>query len=95
MSIYMFVDISHIQGIKDIVLAQFIVDLINWVISFSAVLSVIMIVSAGFQYIFSFGDPKKIGKATSSLIFALIGMVLVFLSPSVIQFVLDNFLSRR
>lgn len=89
----MSVDISHIQGVKDVALAQFIVDLINWVISFSAVLSVIMIISAGFQYIFSFGDSKKIERATSSLIFAIVGMILVFLSPSVIQFILDKFLN--
>ena len=88
----MFVDISNIQGVNDIELAKFIVDLINWLIGLAAVLSVVMIVSSGFQYIFSFGDPKKIGKATSSLIFALVGLVLVFLAPTVIQFVLNNFL---
>lgn len=88
----MYVDISHIQGIKDIEFAQFVVNGINWIIGFSAVLSVIMIISSGFQYILSFGDSKKIGKATTSLIFALLGLILVFIAPSVIQFVLDNFL---
>jgi len=88
----MFVDISNIQGVNDIELAQFVIDLINWFIGLAAVLSVVMIISSGFQYIFSFGDPKKIGKATSSLIFALVGLVLVFLAPTVIQFVLNNFL---
>lgn len=90
----MFVDISHIQGINNVQLIQFIINTINWIIQFSAVLSVIMIISAGFQYIFSFGDEKKLGKATSSLIFAIIGMILVFMAPSVIQFVLDNFLTN-
>jgi len=88
----MFVDISNIQGVNDIELAQFVIDLINWLIGLAAVLSVVMIISSGFQYIFSFGAPKKIGKATSSLIFALVGLVLVFLAPTVIQFVLNNFL---
>jgi len=88
----MFIDISNIQGVNNIELAQFVVDIINWIIGLAAVLSVIMIISSGFQYIFSFGDPKKIGKATSSLIFAIIGLVIVFLAPTIIQFVLDNFL---
>lgn len=89
----MFVDISHIQSVNDVQLVQFIINTINWIIQFSAVLSVIMIISAGFQYIFSFGDEKKLSKATSSLIFAIIGMILVFIAPSVIQYVLDNFLT--
>ena len=63
----MFVDISNIQGINNVELAQFVVDIINWFIGLAAVLSVVMIISSGFQYIFSFGDTKRIGKATSSL----------------------------
>ena len=90
----MFVDISNIQGINNVELAQFVVDIINWLIGFAAVLSVVMIISSGFQYIFSFGDSKRIGRATSSLIFALVGLVLVFLAPTIIQFVLNNFLGN-
>ena len=90
----MFIDISNIQGVNDVELAQFVVDIINWLIGFAAVLSVVMIISSGFQYIFSFGDTKRIGKATSSLIFALVGLVLVFLAPTIIQFVLNNFLGN-
>ena len=90
----MFVDISNIQGVNDVELAQLVVDIINWLIGFAAVLSVVMIISSGFQYIFSFGDSKRIGRATSSLIFALVGLVLVFLAPTIIQFVLNNFLGN-
>ncbi|HBB64693.1 hypothetical protein A3K02_00690 [candidate division WS6 bacterium RIFOXYD1_FULL_33_8] len=90
----MFVDISNITGVPNTDFAQFIVDIINWAIGFAAVLSVVMIISSGFQYILSFGDEKKISRATSSLIFAIIGMVLVFLAPTVIQFILDNFLGK-
>lgn len=88
----MFVNISNIQGVDNIELAQFVVDAINWFIGLAAVLSVVMIISSGFQYIFSFGDEKKIAKATSSLIFAIVGLVLVFLAPMIIQYVLNNFL---
>lgn len=75
-------------------LPDFILQTINWVISFSAFLTVIMVVAAGFQYIVSMGDEKKIANANKSLIYALVGMILVFLSPSIIQFVLDNFLGK-
>jgi len=53
-----------------------------------------MIIVSGFQYVISFGDEKKISKATSSLVFAIVGMVLVFIAPLIIQFILDNFLVK-
>lgn len=73
-------------------LPTFIISLINWLIGFAAVLAVVMIIVSGFQFITAFGDEKKIQKATSSLIFAIVGMVLVFIAPLVIQFIIDNFL---
>lgn len=86
--------ISGITTVSSTNLPDFVIQLINWAISASALLAVIMIVAAGFQYILSMGDEKKIENANRSLIFALLGMVLVFISPSIIQFVLDNFLGR-
>jgi len=88
----MLVALSNIEGVSNITLLELVVNILNWVIAFSAVLSVVMIISAGFQYITSIGDEEKIGKATSTLIFAILGMVLVFIAPLVIQYVVDNFL---
>jgi len=90
----MFVSTANIIGVVDSDLSEFIMNLINWFISFAAVLSVIMIIVSGFQYVISFGDEKKISKATSSLVFAIVGMVLVFIAPLIIQFILDNFLVK-
>jgi len=87
------INISNIEGVANASLYELIVNLLNWFISFSAVLSVIMIISAGFQYIMSVGDEEKIRKATLTLVFAILGMVLVFLAPLVIQYVIDNFLN--
>ncbi len=90
----MFIDTSNIIGGDIPDLSVFIINVINWLIGFAAVLSVVMIIVSGFQYIVSFGDQKKIGKATSSLIFSIIGLILVFISPLVIQFVINNFLGK-
>lgn len=88
----MFLDTNTLMSVSSSDLPTFIISLINWMIGFAAVLSVVMIIVSGFQYITAFGDDKKIQKATSSLIFAIVGMVLVFIAPLVIQFILDNFL---
>jgi len=86
-------DITRIETVSSSDLAAFIIEMLNWAINFAAVLAVIMIIVAGFQYITSMGDEKKISNANRSLIFSLVGMILVFIAPSVIQFVIDNFLN--
>ncbi len=86
------IDLNNIITVSHVDFAGFLVEILNWAINFSAILAVIMIVAAGFQYIISMGDEKKIAAANKSLIFSLIGMILVFLAPSVIQFIIDNFL---
>ncbi len=86
------INITKIETVTHTDLAGFVVELLNWAINFAALFAVIMIVVAGFQYIVSMGDEKKIAAANRSLIFSLLGMILVFLAPSIIQFILDNFL---
>lgn len=88
----MFLDINNLMSVSSSDLPTFIISLINWLIGFAAVLAVVMIIVSGFQFITAFGDEKKIQKATSSLVFAIVGMVLVFIAPLVIQFIIDNFL---
>jgi len=90
----MFIDTSNIIGTTGMDFPELIINIINWLIGFAAVLSVVMIIVSGFQFVISFGDEKKISKATSSLIFAIVGMILVFIAPLIIQFVLDNFLLK-
>ena len=73
-------------------LQDFIANLFNVAMSFSLVIVVIALIIAGFKYMFSKGDGDKVKEATRSLIFALIGLVIVFLSPTIVKFVIDKFL---
>ena len=86
--------LGGITTVSSTTLPEFVIQLINWAIGGSALLAVIMVIASGFQYIVSMGDEKKIANANRSLMFSLIGMILVFISPSIIQFILDNFLSN-
>lgn len=88
----MFIDISIFNRTGYTDLSVFVLDIINWGIALSALIAVIMVVVAGFKFIFSMGDEKKIQSASQTLIFAIIGLVLVFIAPMVIRFVLTNFL---
>lgn len=60
---------------------------------FSAVIgitAVVMIMVAGFKYITAGGDSGNITSAKHTLIYALIGLVVVALAQFLVQFVLDK-----
>ena len=54
------------------------------------VVAVIMIILAGFKYITSSGDSGKITSAKNTLIYALIGLVIVALAQTIVKFTLSK-----
>lgn len=54
----------------------------------AGIITVIMVITAGFLYITSGGDAGKVGKAKTSLIYSLIGLAVIALSQFLVHFVL-------
>ncbi len=52
--------------------------------------SVIMIIYGGFRYIISGGESGRVGAAKNSLIYAIVGLVIVALAQLIIHFVLNQ-----
>jgi hypothetical protein len=73
-------------------LMPMIFRLINWAIGIAAVLSVIVLIGSGYLYITAAGDEGKVEKATKTLTFAIIGLVICFISVILVQFVLKQIL---
>ena len=71
-------------------LMVFINSVIGFAVSISGLISVVFIIISGFKFMFSGGDEDKIKDAQKSLIFSILGLVLVFLSPTIIEFVLTK-----
>lgn len=61
---------------------------VNLISIVAGVIAVIMIIVAGFNYITSSGDPTKISHAKDSLIYAMIGLVIVALAQFIVQYAL-------
>lgn len=60
---------------------------------FSAVVgivAVIMILVSGFKYITAAGDAAKVTSAKSTLVYALVGLVIVALAQAIVKFVLSK-----
>ena len=68
-------------------------DAKNLVTLFSVIVgavSVIMIIYGGFRYITSGGDSGRVGNAKNTLIYAIIGLIIVALAQLIVHFVLNQ-----
>ncbi|HVA11278.1 MAG TPA: pilin [Candidatus Dormibacteraeota bacterium] len=52
--------------------------------------SVVMIIYGGFRYITSGGDSGRVGNAKNTLIYAIVGLVIVALAQIIVHFVLNQ-----
>ncbi len=86
------IDLSPLNGTSFENLQDFLYFIINYAITISVIVAVVSIIFSGFRYMLSMGDDKKIKAATSSLMYSLIGLVLVFIAPTVIEFVIKTIL---
>jgi hypothetical protein len=67
-----------------------ITDIVNIFSAIVGVISVIMIIIGGFQYITSGGDSGKVGNAKNTIIYAVVGLVVVAFAQFIVQFVLNK-----
>jgi hypothetical protein len=68
-------------------LAKKVVNIFSIIIGAAAV---IMILYGGFRYITSGGDSGRVGNAKNTLIYAIIGLVIVALAQVIVRFVISN-----
>ena len=64
--------------------------IINWFSIIVGVAAVIMIVFAGFKYITSGGKEEGVKTAKNTILYAIIGLVIVGLAQVIVQFVLQK-----
>ena len=64
--------------------------IIQFVIGLVGIIAVIVIVIASIYYITSQGDPGKISRAKSAILFASIGLVVALLSFAIVSFILGK-----
>lgn len=64
-----------------------IINIFSWVVG---VVSVIMIIVGGFRYITSGGDSSNITSAKNTILYAIIGLIIVALAQSIVRFVLGR-----
>jgi hypothetical protein len=63
---------------------------VNILSSLVGVLAVIMIIIAGFRYVTSGGNNEAVGKAKNTILYAVIGLVVVASAQLIVRFVLKS-----
>jgi hypothetical protein len=71
-------------------LHDIIVAIINIISSLVAAVSVIMIIIGGFRYVTSGGDSSRVGTAKSTIINAIIGLIIAVFAQVIVRFVLNQ-----
>lgn len=83
-------------GVTDQAATEKINDLIAKIINLFSlvvgVVSVIMIIVGGFRYIISGGDSANVSSAKNTILYAIIGLVIVALAQTIVRFVLRQVL---
>lgn len=67
-----------------------IADIINVFTVIIGIAAVIMIIIGGFHYITSGGSDEKVKKAKNTILYAIIGLVVVALAQIIVKFVLNK-----
>jgi hypothetical protein len=73
-------------GFED--LQSLILNAVNIAMSLSIVIAIAALIMAGFKYILAIGNEEKIEEATKSLVFALVGLVIVFIAPLAVEYIM-------
>lgn len=63
-------------------------DILGIITILVGIAAVIMIIVGGFQYITSAGDPARVSSAKNTLLYAVIGIVVVLFAQAIVQFVI-------
>ena len=62
--------------------------IINGVIGVLGILAVVVIILGGVQYMTSNGDASKVKKAKDTILYGIIGLIIVILSAAIVNFVI-------
>lgn len=76
-----------VAGLTNKEVVPFILSVINLLLGFLALIVFLIILIAGFKWMVSGGEPNKVKEAQASIKAAIVGLVVVFLSWSLVTFV--------
>lgn len=71
------------------------VDVINTLFVWGAAVALLFIIIGGFRYIISMGNPEGAEKARNTVLYAILGLILIFTSYLIVAYLLDDLLGVK
>ena len=76
--------------VQDRTLGETVIDMVNFFIGFLGIIATIMFVYAGVLWVTAGGNDESIGKSKKIMTYAALGLVVVILSYSIVQFITSS-----
>ncbi len=83
---------NPIQSIEP---GNLLADLINTLLVYGAIIAVLFIIFGGFRYIVSLGNPEGVEKARNTVLYAILGLIIMFLAYLVVAYLLADLLGVK
>jgi hypothetical protein len=64
-----------------------VINIFSWIVG---IVAVIMIIVGGFRYVTAGGDSNNVSSAKNTIIYAIIGLIIVAMAQFIVQFVLNK-----
>ena len=71
--------------------SEYVQSVIVYVLGFIALISVVYIIYAGFNIVISAWDDEKMTKSKNTIMYVVIGLIVIFLAYSIVAFIFDVF----
>lgn len=81
------IDGTKVDAAQDGDLKSSIITMLNYFLTFIGILLVMIIVYAGFNIIVSQGEEEELTKGRTMIVYAIIGVVIIFLSYTIVDFI--------
>ena len=83
--------LKQVGGNDQTSLGDIVSKIINFLLFFVGVVSVIMIIYGGIQYTTSAGDSGKVTNAKNTILYAIVGLIVSILAYAIVNFVVKTF----
>ena len=66
-----------------------VLNIIDWFLGIVGIIALIVIIIGGVQYMTSTGDPGKVKKAKDTILYGIIGLIIVALAAVIVNFTIN------
>jgi len=70
-------------------------QIINFLLVWAAAIALLFIILGGFRYIFSMGNPEGVEKARNTVLYAILGLILIFVAYLIVAYLLSDLLGVK